>query len=64
MSDPNPAQPAPEGDADEPQMGLSLSELLGEVWSPASVRVAGDEDALALDGRHDPESGEPSPWNR
>ena len=47
MSDPTAVQAATDGrgDGQDAQLGLSLSELLGEIWSPARRRSTGDEDA-------------------
>jgi hypothetical protein len=64
MADPTASQPAPDGTGDDPQLGLSLSELLGEIWSPVSRQAVGDAvTAMAPGARLDPEAGEPSTWN-
>jgi hypothetical protein len=65
MSDPTPAHQAIDshGEGDEAQLGLSLSELLGEIWSPARRQAPGDEDTAAPGGPRDPETGEPTTWN-
>jgi hypothetical protein len=60
MADPTASQPASDGSSDDPQLGLSLSELLGEIWAPVSRPAVRDEDnAMAPGTRLDPEAGEP-----
>jgi hypothetical protein len=65
MSESRPAHPAtdPQGDGEEVQLGLSLSELLGEIWSPARRQSPGDEDAGISGAGRDPDTGEPTTWN-
>ena len=65
MSDPTAVQAATDGrgDGQDAQLGLSLSELLGEIWSPARRRSTGDEDDATPGERPDPDTGEPTTWS-
>jgi hypothetical protein len=62
---PEPTQPGslPDPERDEEPLGLSLSELLGEVWAPVGRRPGADDDLLAASGGSDPDSGDAAPWN-
>ncbi len=61
MTDISAFEPTHEGEADDGALGLSLSELLGEVWAPVG-RAARDERDITS-ARSDADSGDPAPWN-
>lgn len=54
--------PLSDGDGDEAQLGLTLSELLGEVWAPVGHRPVADADPPTDRTAADPDSGDPAPW--
>jgi hypothetical protein len=54
--------PNPEPDADDASLGLTLSELLGEVWAPVGRRQTEAERSTAA-AATDLDSGDPAPWN-
>lgn len=63
MSEPTMPGATPEPEPEEERLGLTLSELVGEVWSPVERRQRPDVDAPAVPLATDPNAGDLSSWN-
>jgi hypothetical protein len=60
----SPPEPALDADPDEIQLGLSLSELLGEVWTPVHRPSSGSGTERSAPGdSYEAEPGEPATWS-